>query len=293
MLSIVIPSRNERFLDHTIKDVLKKATGNIEVFAVLDGYDTEEIKDDRLQYIRLPETKEPKKRHGINLSLSKAKGTHFMALDAHCMMAHGFDEILTRDCEDNMIMIPRRNRLDAEHWCIQKQSDNRPPIDYEYVMFPVQKDFKFPSFHGFKWDARTKKRWSIPIDDTMTMQASCWCMTADHYRRNNFMQVEGFGGWGQEAEELCFTTWLRGGRVVTNKRTWYAHLHKGAKYGRMYHLDRNLTRASYKFSFDFFFNNHLPSRKYDFTDLIERFMPIPGWTRDWEQRIRAHPWIHS
>src|SRR3990167_7635659 len=41
MLSIVIPSRNEVYLDRTVKDLIAKAVGPIEVIVVLDGYDTE------------------------------------------------------------------------------------------------------------------------------------------------------------------------------------------------------------------------------------------------------------
>ena len=37
-VSVVIPSRGEQFLAPTVKDVLAKAAGNIEVIAVLDGY---------------------------------------------------------------------------------------------------------------------------------------------------------------------------------------------------------------------------------------------------------------
>ena len=38
MLSVIIPSRNEVFLQQTIDDVLRNAVGEIEVIAVLDGY---------------------------------------------------------------------------------------------------------------------------------------------------------------------------------------------------------------------------------------------------------------
>ena len=78
-------------------------------------------------------------------------------------------------------------------------------------------------------------------------------------------------------EELSFTTWLRGGRVVTNKRTWYAHLHKGKTYGRMYFLDRQALRACYAFSYDFWIHNKLEGRQHNFRWLLEKFGPLPGW----------------
>ena len=282
MISIIIPSKTERFLDNTIKDVLEKATGEIEVFAILDGYIVDKIEDPRLKYIVLPKSRAAQKRQGINSAVEQAKGEYIMALDAHCMMAKGFDEQLIKDHQPDWVQIPRRHRLDAENWCLQTQSDDRPPIDYETIMYPGK--FKPHAFHGFKWNKRTLERWDIPLDETITMQASCWFMTKEWYQKNNFMQVEGFTGWGQEAESICFKTWLRGGKVMTNKNTWYAHLHKGKKYGRMYFMSRAENRRSYIYSFDYFMNNKDPYAIHTFKWLIQKFNP-PGWPKDWEKRL--------
>jgi len=265
MVSIAIPSRNEIFLQKTILDILEKATGEIEVFPILDGYEPpkeEIVSDPRVKYIRLPKVKHTQKRHGINMMVDMCNGEYVMSVDAHCMFAKGFDEQLVKDHQYRWVQVPRRHRLDAENWCIQKQSDNRPPIDYEYVMYP--RDSNRPGLHGFKWDKRSRDRAHIPIDDTMTMQASCWFMTKEWFNKNNFMQIEGYNGWGQEAEEICFTTWMRDGNVKTNKNTWYAHLHKGKRYGRMYFMGLNANRRCYAYSYDFWMNNRLKNRVHDF-----------------------------
>src|SRR3990167_8286851 len=135
MLSVIIPSRNEKFLNKTIQDVLNKGTGEIEVIPVLDGYDTERINDDRVRYITLENQPFTQKRQGINLAVKAARGEYIMSLDAHCMMAPGFDEQLVKDHQSDLVQVPRRHRLDAENWCLQPQSDSRPPIDYEYIIF--------------------------------------------------------------------------------------------------------------------------------------------------------------
>lgn len=279
-LSILIPSRNEKFLDHTIRDVLKNAKTEIEVLPILDGYEPETLVDDiRVRYIRLPKNTYTQKRHGINKAVEEARGEYVMALDAHCMVAPGFDEQLIKDHRSNWIQIPRRHRLDAENWCLQKQSDNRPPIDYEYIMFrPLIKN---RSIHGFKWDARTFERMNIPIDDTVEFQGSCWFMTKAWFQKRGFMQTEGYTGWGQEAEELSFETWKNGGFVKTNKNTWYAHLHKGQKYGRMYWMSREENRKSYQYSF----NKWLGEEREFFIQLMERFQPMPMWPKDWKDQL--------
>ena len=280
MLTVIIPSRNEKFLDNTIRDVLEKATGEIEIFPVLDGYEPPEIvKDPRVKYIRLSKKGYTQKRHGINKGVSLAKGKYVMSLDAHCMMAKGFDEILARDHQENWVQIPRRNRLDAENWCIQIQK-NKPPIDYEYIMWQGVAG-KNQGLHGYRWDARTKERWNIPIDDTMEFQGSCWFMTKDWFKKMGFMNIERYSGWGQEAEEIGLTTWKNGGRVVTNKNTWYAHLHKGKTYGRMYFMSRRSINVCNTAAFDFWIHKN----KKFFIKHIEKFWPIPNWPENWKEKL--------
>jgi GT2 family glycosyltransferase len=111
------------------------------------------------------------------------------------------------------------------------------------------KKLKAGRFGGYKWDEKTKARWEIPIDDILTFQGSCWLMKKKWFEKCGFMKVEGYTGWGQEAEEISFTTWQKGGRVVVNKNTWYAHLHKGSTYGRMYWMSRQENRESYRYAY--------------------------------------------
>jgi hypothetical protein len=212
-----------------------------------------------------------------------------MSVDAHIMFAPGFDEQLIKDHNPNWVQIPRRQRLDAENWCLQDQGDDRPPIDYEYIMFPplvTNNNGGFRAIHGFKWDAKTLARQDIPIDDIIEFQGSCWFMTKEFFQRMGFMQIEGYTGWGQEAEELSFKTWKAGGRVVVNKNTWYAHLHKGEKYGRMYWMSRSENRESYKYSY-----NHWLVENNDFMiSLFEKFnkdLRMPGWPDDWRDKIKS------
>lgn len=282
MVTIAIPSRTEKFLQKTILDILKKATGEIEILPILDGYEppaNEIVTDPRVRYIRLPKEEFTQKRHGINRAVDEAKGEYVMSVDAHCMFAKGFDEQLVKDHQPNWVQIPRRNRLDAENWCLQTQSDNRPPIDYEYTMYPLK--FDPPGLHGFKWDERTLKRQNIRLDDQMHFQGSCWFMTKKWFKEIGLMQIEGYTGWGQEAEEIGLKTWRAGGRVITNKNTWYAHLHKGAAYGRMYWMSRQAIRDCNVYSYNYWVNEN----KDFFIKFIERFWPIPGWPTNWKEEL--------
>ena len=288
MIGIAIPSRNEKFLNNTIRDILEKAEGPIQIFPILDGCSKEfmdsyeYVEDERVNYIVFPNLNKTTKRVGINTMVTLTDAKYVMSVDGHCMFEKGFDTVLKENHEPNWVQVPRRHRLDAENWCIQIQSDNRPPIDYEYIMFKPLAGSDL-GIHGFKWDARTLDRLDIEIDDIITFQGSCWFMEKEWYNHCGFMDLA-YQGWGQEAEELSFTTWLKGGRVVVNKKTWYAHLHKGKKYGRMYWMSRYENRLSYAYSF----KKWIVDNRDFFYGLIEKFMPMPGWPENWKERINGN-----
>lgn len=283
LLTVIIPSKTEKFLEQTIRDVLKNSNPEItQIVAVLNGYDVPEneyVHDPRVQYYHLAAQPYATKRHGINDVVNMVDTKYVMALDAHCMVAPGFDEQLIKDHKDNWVQVPRRHRLDAENWCLQDQ-DGRPPIDYEYIMFAPLLT-KGQGLHGFKWDEKTLRKQDVMIDDILTCQGSTWFMTKEWFQKNGFMQTEGYTGWGQEAEEICFTTWKNGGECKVNKNTWYAHLHKGQKYGRMYKLDYNDNRRCYEYSYNLWMNIN---REF-IISLFEKFMPLPNWPADWKSQL--------
>jgi len=297
-VAIIIPSRTEKFLNRTIQDILEKATGEIEVFPVLDGYGNnpadlrgfegvpyEPILDPRVKYIVLPNTGVLTKRQGINTAVSLAQSKFVMSLDAHCVIEKGFDEVLAADCEDNWVVVPRRRRIDLEKWEIA--DFGKQPIDYEYFMWQKlvpgfhdhSKHLEKGRFSGYKWDQKSRDRLDIPIDDIFTCQGSCWFMTKSWFNKMGFMKVDGYTGWGQEGEELCMTTILNGGRAVVNKKTSYGHLHKGKTHGRMYEWRVGDIKQSYDYAYKYWVDDN---REF-FEKLIDRFGPIPNFPENWKE----------
>jgi glycosyltransferase involved in cell wall biosynthesis len=297
LVSVIIPSRNEKFLYPTIKDILLKAQGPIEIIAVLDGYwmpVEEVIEDPRVIYLHRGDPRGM--RDGINSAAQIAKGKYLMKSDGHCMFDEGFDIKLKADVpryevgvdimsktRDNWIVIPRRLRLDAENWCIQETG--KPPIDYEYLSSPSDKGVK-----GNKWNERTIERLNDPeyiIDETMSFQGSCYFITRNHYLNTlGGMSEEGYGMFVREAQEIGLKTFMSGGRVYTNKKTWYAHLHKGPKQGRGYFLDKAKMDAGNAYCDDYWFNNRWDKAIHDMAWLVERFMPVPTWTPELIEQVR-------
>ena len=284
-VSILIPSRNERFLPQTVDDILKHATGDIEVIPILDGYWPDEPlpEDKRVKIIHRGKSKGM--RAAINAAASIATGEYLMKCDAHCSFQDGFDEVLSADCDGDWVVIPRRDRLDAENWT--RQETGKPVIDYHYLSCPITNKEGY-SMHGAIWNARTLERMNNPeydIDENMSFQGSCWFMPRRHFLETlDGMSEEGYGTFTQEPQEIGMKTWLGGGRVMVNKRTTYLHLHKGRKYGRGYTQNRPEVKAGHLYSARFWMGNQWADRKHDIEWLIDRFAPVPTWPDDWQER---------
>jgi hypothetical protein len=286
-LTVIIPARHELFLKKTIEEVIGKAKGDIECLAVLDGYDIPEeevVKDPRVRYIKRPYHKELTKRHAINDAVKQASFDHIMALDAHCLLGEGYDTTLVEDCEDNEVLVLRREKLDAENWKVYRGENNELlPVDYEYYMWQlIEKAIKGDptgGLHGWRWNERTIARKDILKDDLLAFQGSQWMLHKSAFYEMGLMQTEGWTGWGMESESITFQTRLYGGRVKIDKRNFYAHLYKGHRYGRMYKTPEGAIHAADLFHFDLFVRKN----KKLFFDLIDDFDPIPNWPQNWKQ----------
>jgi glycosyltransferase involved in cell wall biosynthesis len=134
LLSVLIPSRNEIYLEKTILSVLSNATGDIEVIAVLDGYIPEPqivINDSRVKFI-YNETSIGQ-RAAINQAARQAKGKYILKLDAHCMVAPGFDTTLAKDCEYDWTVVPTMYVLDINNWTPKLHKKT----NYMYISSPT------------------------------------------------------------------------------------------------------------------------------------------------------------
>lgn len=283
-LSVIIPARNELFLQKTVADVLAKARGDVEVIVVLDGYwpDPPLPADPRLHVLHKGAAQSM--RPAINDAVALAKGEALMKLDAHCLLAEGFDVELVGALDDECVMVPRRYALDPEAWAIQ--DTGKPPIDYHFLSYPFAPGVD--GLHGSPWRARSAGREHLEVDEEMSSQGSCWVM-----RRAFWDRVVGpldrasYGPFTQEMQEIGLKAWLSGGRLLVNKRTWYAHLHKGRKYGRMYSISQREVEAGRDFAVRHWMLDAWPGAKRPLRWLVERFAPVPTWPEDLDEAFNA------
>ncbi len=289
MLSIIIPSRNEKFLQPTVKDLLDKARGEIEVIVILDGYwpDPALDEDPRLKLIHRGESRGM--RAGINAGVAIATGDVIMKIDAHCMVSEGYDLAVTKDLEKDWVCVPRRKRLDADNWCIQETG--KPDIDYMFLGAATDPaDFGGPGLNGKVWEEKNRDESlkSIPIDDLMSSQGSCWIMHKEYFYKLELMDERSYGTFWNEFQEIGLKCWLSGGRVIVNKNAWYAHLHKGKTHGRGYFLHKDSLNQGAEHTKKWITNSAWKKQTIPFSWLIEKFWPVPTWTPELLAEIKKH-----
>lgn len=289
LLSIVIPSRNERFLVPTVNDLLAKATGPIEIIVVLDGGEwpaSEPLPYDKVALVRHPESLGT--RAAINAGVEMATGEFIMKSDAHCLYAPGFDEILKKHCSENVVAVPRRRRLDAENWKIEET--RRPDIDYEYLSF-YPSDFGGWTHNIKRWEEKNRDESlrSEIVSDIMCFQASCYMMTRSTFHALDLMDESTYGALMSEGEEIALKCWTSQGRVIVVKDTYYCHLYKGNRYGRGYELNMDEVRKGAAGVRKWLTNSAWPGKQIlPFHWWIEKFWPLPGWPDDWKEQLNYH-----
>lgn len=239
MLSIVIPSYKDPLLKKTIESLLLNARGDIEVIPVLDGYEPDEyVEDPRVNYIHQENTG---MRGAINKAVANARGEYLMRTDEHCVFGVGYDLLLTEGMADNWVVNPRRYRLDVNKWQVMKL----PPIDYEKLLIERYHN----KFHGVEWTNKTIANKGTLIDEDMAMQGSCWAMPHAWWDKViGELSSDGYGTHYQDSIEMLFKTWQAGGRLMINKKTWYAHKHRD--FPRTHHYPNSKARACWDYAIE-------------------------------------------
>lgn len=220
MISVIIPTYRDPFLQRTIDSLLENASGNVEIIPVLDGYIPNKPIKPHPQVKPIKLNKNQGMRATINAGIAKARGNFIMKCDSHCLFGPAYDKILSENCAENWLVIPRRYSLDEANW---QRDEKRPKRDYHYLTFPVKTKSYGICISNQDWIHRTLQRTDpkYDIDDTMTFQGSCWLANKKY-----FMKQVGFlddsrntyGPWAGDYLEIGLKYWLGGAEVKVIKK---------------------------------------------------------------------------
>ncbi len=305
-LSVVITARNEEFLQNTIDNVLENIRGETEIIVILDGYWPDEPipQHERLTIIHHEES--IGQRAAINEGVRLSEAKYMMKLDAHCTVDEGFDVKLMADCKHNWTVVPRMYNLHAFDWeckrCGQRiyqgvkpkkckkcgSQYSRKIIVFKHKTNPTSdymlfdSDLKFGYWREFKKKREAKGE----ITDLMSFIGACWFMEISRYWEIEGLD-EGHGSWGQVGTEMACKSWLSGGRLVVNKKTWFSHMFRtGHGFGFPYKISGRQTRHAKEYSKDMWRKNKWNKQVHPLSWLVEKFWPVPGWTDEEFEKLQ-------
>jgi hypothetical protein len=121
----------------------------------------------------------------------------------------------------------------------------------------------------------------------MSLQGSFFMMARQRYLDLNVCD-ESWGSWGSQGIEVACKSWLSGGKVMINHKTWYGHCFRmqGGDFGFPYHLSGRQVENAKKMARETFFNNAWPQQVRPLSWLVEKFWPVKGWTEEDLARIK-------
>jgi hypothetical protein len=302
-LSILIPSRNEMFLKNTVEDILQHIEADTEILAGLDGAwaDPPLVQHDRVNILYAPES--IGQRAMTNQLCRLAEGKYIMKVDAHCSFDQGFDRKMLEafsEVGDNVTMVPTMRNLWAFDFkcyhCGWKKYQGPTPekcencgktdrIKRKMVWIgkerPQSTSYCFDSEPHFQYFNEYKSKQIGDIVETMSLQGSCFMLTKDKYWELDVCN-EKFGSWGSQGIEVACKTWLSGGKVLVNKRTWYAHMFRtqGGDFSFPYPQSGRQIDKAKKHAKDIFFNKKWEKQGLPLSWLVEKFWPVPGWSQE-------------
>lgn len=295
-LSIVIPARNEEFLGQTIDDILKNIEGDTEIIVVLDGSWPVHPLPDRERVTIIYHSESIGQRASMNEAVKLSSSKYVMKVDAHCAFDKGFDKKLIADMQDDWTVVPIMKNLHVFDWVCKKcgdrryqgpeptscpKCDNVTEFEKDIVWIakpsPSSTSYRFNKELRFKYFGEYKKKQKGDLVDTMSLQGSCFMCTRDKYWKLKLCD-ESWGSWGQQGSEVALKTWLSGGRVVCNKKTWYAHLFRTQKgFNWPYPAPGKSQQGARKICKDIFLNDKWPLAKHKLKWLVDKFAPVPDW----------------
>lgn len=297
-LSILIPARNEMFLEKTVSDILEHIEADTEVIVGLDGEWSQIgiVQSDRVKIIYYNSSIG---QRAITNKLAKiARGKYLMKVDAHCSFDQGFDRKMIEKMEPDITMVPIMRNLHAFDWvcedghrryqgpsgkCEQCGKDTRRDIIWEAKKSPQSTGYRFDKTMHFQYWGELKKRYKGELTPTLSIQGSCFMLTKEKYFELDICS-EDFHSWGQQGVEVACKTWMSGGRVLVNHTTWYAHMFRtqGGDFSFPYPQSGKAINENREKSRLMFQHNKWKGATVKFEDVLEKFRPVPEWHDDGE-----------
>jgi hypothetical protein len=196
------------------------------------------------------------------------------------------------DMTDDMTVMPLMRNLHAFDWvcpdghrhyqdqggtCRECGKPMTKDIKWIGKKNPQSFAFRFDKDLHFQYWGEYKQRQTGDLVETMTIPGSCFMLTREKYLELDICE-EAYGNWGQQGVEVACKTWLSGGKMMVNKKCWYAHMFRTTpNFTFPWPASGSSQQKARELSKDIWMNNKWPKAIHNFQWLIDKFAPVPGW----------------
>src|SRR3990167_7530605 len=142
---------------------------------------------------------------------------------------------------------------------------------------PQSTAYRFDTDMHFQYHNEWGKKQQGELTESMSIQGSCFMVTREKWFGLDICSEE-FNSWGQQGVEVACKTWLSGGKVIVNHKTWYAHLFrtKGGAFGFPYSNPQDKVNENRELSRELFQRDKWPLATRKFQWILDKFNP-PDW----------------
>lgn len=289
-LSVIIPARNEEFLNRTVDSVLSQSREDTDCIVVLDGaWSMVPLQNhDRLTIIFNPVS--VGQRAAINQAAKISKSKYIMKLDAHCIMAEGYDTQLIKTAEElgrEVLQVPLQYNLHAFDWvcpdghrryqspsgvCTECGKETTKDIIWKKRDSRRTFAWRFDENLHFQYWREYERKHPEDYVETMSILGACFFMDREWYWELGGSD-EDHGSWGQQGVEMSCKSWLSGGRVICNKKTWFSHMFRtqGGDFGFPY--PNTTVEQARQHSHHLWKEGNFPKAIHNLQWLIDKFNP--------------------
>jgi len=171
------------------------------------------------------------------------------------------------------------------HFCKKCQSKD---IEMVVIWKPREKkvtySWRFDTDMRFQYWRKHIRRPECDVDliETMSFIGACMLLHRDRFWELGGMD-ENHGSWGQFGTEIACKSWLSGGKLITSKKTWFAHMFRtgnfrdGGKSTFPYPLMSKDVEHARSYSRDLWLNDKWEGANYPLSWLVDKFKPVPDW----------------
>jgi len=250
MVTVIISTINDSYLEKTVENVRQNAGGEVEFIVVNDGGSPVNVPNATV----INHFKIMGRRFSINQAARIAQGNYLFVLDSHCSMSKDWDIKMKESVRDNNLVYSVIRDMHPQTW-------QYLPGDYLHVSLNDK--------YTEKWWNRKKLADCEIEEESIALTGCAWMVTRERYwQLGGYDEVLGEYGW--DGPEWALKIWMNEGKVILRTDVICGHIFGTNDSGKLYKC-KMIPESQYVEYMDKKYGNRIK-------ELFCLFPDAPNWT---------------